>query len=343
MTDTVLLTGISGFLGSHIALQLLNAGYKVRGSLRNLNRSDEVHQTMQTHMTNKDANIDNLEFVSLDLLSDKGWDDAMQGVKYLQHTASPFVTTMPDDEMELIRPAVEGTTRAIKAALKADVKHIVLTSSMASIMYGHDKSRTAPFSEVDWTDPNAETNAYVRSKTYAERMAWELMDTANRHDNLSVINPSFILGPLLNKDAGTSGALIIRFLTGSVPAAPKINFSCIDVRDVATLHVLAMTSPEVAGKRLVTAGDSLSMLEMSHALKKQLPSFASKLPKFELPNWAVRIYAIFDADARSNLGELGHRKTIDASNARKLLGRDFITSEGAMGAMGQSLVDHALV
>lgn len=339
MSDRVLLTGISGFLGSHIALQLLKAGYKVRGSVRNLNRSDEVRQTMQEH----GVNTDNLEFVTLDLLSDEGWDDAMQGVKYLQHTASPFVTTMPKDEMELIRPAVEGTTRAINAALKANVKHIVLTSSMASIMYGHDNTRTAPFSEADWTNTEAETNAYVRSKTFAERKAWELMDAANRHNDLSVINPSFILGPLLNNDAGTSGALVTRFLSGSLPAAPKIGFPCIDVRDVAALHVLAMISPQVAGKRLVTAANSLSMLEMAQALKKQLPSYASKLPKFELPNWAVRLYAIFDADARSNLGELGHRKTTDSSNARELLGRDFITSKASMAAMGQSLVDQGLV
>ncbi len=347
MSDTVLLTGISGFLGSHIALQLLEAGYKVRGSVRDLSRSDEVRQTMQEHMTDPSANhsatIDNLEFVTLDLLSDEGWDDAMQGVKYLQHTASPFVTSMPDDEMELIRPAVEGTSRAINAALKAKVKHIVLTSSMAAIMYGYGSARTAPFTEADWTDTEIETNAYVRSKTLAEKKAWELMDAANRHDDLSVINPSFILGPLLNKDAGTSGALVTRFLSGSLPAAPKIGFPCVDVQDVAALHVMAMTAPEVAGKRLVTAANSLSMLEMSEALKKQLPSYAGKLPKFELPNWAVRLYAIFDADARSNLGELGHTKTTDSSNARRLLGRDFITSEAAMAAMGQSLVDHGLV
>ncbi len=339
MADTVLLTGVSGFVGSHVALQLLKAGYRVRGSLRNLDRSEEVRQTMGAH----GADVSNLEFVALDLLNDKGWDDAMQGVKYLQPTASPFVTSMPDDEMELIRPAVDGTTRAISAALKAKVKHIVLTSSMAAIMYGHPRERTKAFSEEDWTDTQIETNAYTRSKTLAERKAWELVDEANRHDDLSVINPTFILGPLLNEDPGTSGAMITRFLTGSLPAAPKIGFTCIDVRDVAELHVLAMTRPEAKGKRHASAAESLTMLEMAQVLKARFPAYANKLPKFELPDWAVRLYAVFDADARSSLGELGHRKSVNAKRATTLLGRDFIPAKDALEAMGKSLIDHKLV
>ena len=339
MAGTVLLTGISGFLGSHVALQLLQAGYKVRGSLRDLNRAGEVRQTMSAH----GADIKNLEFVALDLLSDAGWDEAMKGVKYLQHTASPFVTSMPDDEMELIRPAVDGTTRAINAALAARVEHIVLTSSVAAIFYGHPKTRTKPFTQEDWTDVEIETNAYSRSKTLAERKAWELVDNANRHDDLSVINPSFILGPLLNRDPGTSGALVIRFLTGSLPAAPKISLHCIDVRDVAALHVLAMTAPEAKGKRLLTAGNSLSMLQMAQILKARFPAYADKLPKFELPDWALRLYAIFDSDARSSLGELGYSKAVDASRARAILGRDFISSKEALEEIAQTIVDQDLV
>lgn len=339
MADTVLLTGISGFLGSHVALQLLQAGYKVRGSLRDLNRADEVRQTMRAH----GADTKNLEFVALDLLSDAGWDEAMKGVKYLQHTASPFVTSMPDDEMDLIRPAVEGTARAINAALAAKVEHIVLTSSVAAMFYGHPKNRTKPFTEEDWTDVQIETNAYSRSKTLAERKAWELVEGANRYDALSVINPSFILGPLLNNDPGTSGALIIRFLTGSLPAAPKISLHCIDVRDVAAMHVCAMTAPAAKGKRHITAGSSLSMLNMAQILKARFPAYAGKLPKFELPDWAVRLYAIFDSDARSSLGELGHSKALDASHARAVLGREFISSKEALEAMAQTIVDQDLV
>lgn len=339
MTDTVLLTGISGFLGSHVALQLLEAGYKVRGSLRSLNRSDEVRDTLSKH----GANTDNLEFVTLDLLSDKGWDEAMEGARYLQHTASPFVTEMPTDKMELITPAVDGTTRAINAALGAKIERIVLTSSMAAIMYGHDRARTKPFSEADWTDANSShANAYVQSKTLAEQQAWALMEATSRRDNLTTINPSFILGPILNEDPGTSGKIIARLLGGSIPAAPRLSFPCVDVRDVAALHVLAMTSQSAAGKRFATSANPLSMMQMARELKTQLPSHAGKLPKFEVPDWAVRVFAIFDADARDNLSELGQVRQVDASNARALLGRDFITAEVAIAELGQSLVDHNL-
>ena len=138
MPDRVLLTGISGFLGGHVALQLLEAGYAVRGSVRDLKRADKVRQTLER----AGADTSRLEFVALDLMSDKGWAEAMDGVRYVQHVASPFVTSMPADKMDLIRPAVEGTTRALEAAFAAKVERIVLTSSMAAVMYGHPKSRT---------------------------------------------------------------------------------------------------------------------------------------------------------------------------------------------------------
>ncbi len=339
MTDTILLTGISGFLGSHVALQLLRAGYRVRGSLRNLSRTDEVRETLVRH----GADADMLEFVALDLLKDEGWDEAMVGVKYLQHVASPFITRMPADKMDLIRPALEGTSRAINAALKSDVEHIVLTSSMAAIMYGYPRDRREPFTEEEWTDiTSPDANAYTQSKTLAEQKAWELVEATSNKSILSVINPSFILGPLLNEDPGTSGALIIRLLKGEMPAAPALTFPCVDVRDVAALHVLAMSTPEAAGKRLATSSNSLSMMQMAGALKSQLPSYAKKLPKFELPDWVVRIAAIFDADARSSIGELGHNRKVNAARARAILGRDFISSEEAIAAMGQSLVDNKL-
>ncbi|HHS83276.1 MAG TPA: NAD-dependent epimerase/dehydratase family protein, partial [Devosia sp.] len=245
---------------------------------------------------------------------------------------------------DLIRPAVEGTARALDAALAADVERIVLTSSMVAITYGHPHSRTAPYDESDWTnDTSDRTNAYGRSKTRAERKAWEMMKQANRTPDLAVINPSFILGPLLNRDPGTSGALIMRFLNGSLPAAPRISFPCVDVRDVAKLHVHAMTSPEAGGQRHLAASNILSMMEMARVLKQHFPAYASKLPRFEIPDWLVRIYALFDADARDNVGELGQTRTINAARARKLLGHDFIPSEDSLVALARSIVDQKLI
>ncbi len=339
MTDTVLLTGISGFLGSHIALQLLKKGYRVRGSVRNLKRSDEVRQTLENH----GADIKKLEFVALDLTDDAGWSEAMDGVSYLQHVASPFVTKMPADKMELIRPAVDGTTRAIKAALTAGVERIVVTSSMAAIMYKKYHDRSIPYSEKDWSDIDAPSaNAYTQSKILAEQKAWELMDAAGRRSDLATVNPSLILGPLLNKDPGTSGALVLRLLKGSIPAAPRFTFSMVDVRDVAEIHLAAMEKGEAGGKRFASASDNLSIMQMARVMKAAFPQYQSKLPKFEMPNWIVRIYALFDSDVRSNIGELGLVRLIDASAARKLLGHDFISSKDALIATTKTIIEQKL-
>ncbi|VAW19922.1 Dihydroflavonol-4-reductase [hydrothermal vent metagenome] len=339
MTEMVLLTGISGFLGSHIALKLLNRGYRVRGSIRNLDRSDEVLKTLESH----GGAIKNLELVALDLTKDDGWSEAMDGIKYLQHVASPFVTKMPKDKMELIRPAVDGTTRAITAALAARVERIIVTSSMAAIMYKKDHDRSIPYSEKDWSDLDAPSaNYYTQSKTLAEKKAWELMEEAGRRNDLVTINPSLILGPLLNKDPGTSGALVLRLLKGSIPAAPRFIFSMVDVRDVAEIHIKAMENKEAGGQRFATASDNLSIMDMANVIKAAYPQYRGKLPKFEMPDWVVRIYALFDSDVRSNIGEIGLERLIEASRAKNLLGHEFISSSEALIATTKTIIEQKL-
>jgi nucleoside-diphosphate-sugar epimerase len=339
MADRVLLTGISGFLGGHVALELLKAGYLVRGSVRDLRKADKVRDTLGK----AGADLSRVEFVALDLMSDAGWDDAMRDVRYLQHTASPFVTKEPKDRNDLIRPAVEGTQRAIGAALRAKVERIVVTSSMAAIMYGHDKARTAPFTAADWTDlEGRQISGYVESKTRAEKAAWELVDKAGRHDDLATINPGAIFGPLLDEDPGTSVALLKRMFDGSLPAAAKIAFIVVDVRDVAAAHVAAMTSDAARGKRFPMGNGTFSLMELAGILRKGIPDRAAKLPRMEVPDWVVRLVAFVDADIRGNLGELGVVKRADASDVKRLLGRDLIGPDEATLSSARSLIAQGL-
>src|SRR5690606_2966544 len=212
--------------GGHVALQLLQQGYRVRGSVRSLERAERVRATL----TPGGADTGALEIVALDLLSDTGWPEAMTGIRYLHHVASPLTIEQPRDRNALIRPAVEGTRRALTAALAAGVERIVLTSSIAAIVYGHtDYGRQ--FTTDDWSDPQSpRTGAYAESKLRAEQQAWAIADARGARHRLAVINPAAILGPLLDPDPGASGALLQRLLSGAVPAAPKLSFSLIDVR-----------------------------------------------------------------------------------------------------------------
>jgi dihydroflavonol-4-reductase len=338
--DLVLLTGISGFLGGHLALQLLAAGYRVRGSVRSAAKGEKVRATLGRH----GADLDRLEIVGLELTNDHGWDAAMAGVRYLQHTASPFVTSMPRDRNELIGPAVAGAERALGAALRAGAERVVLTSSMAAVAYGYDRRRTAPFTAADWTRLDGrDVNPYAESKLRAERRAWELMDAAGRHADLVSINPGAILGPLLDDDPGTSAALLIRLIGGSMPAAPRLSFTFVDVRDVAAAHVRAMTAEAAGGQRFLMGSAPLTIIELAGIVGEALPERAGRLPRFVAPDWVVRLLGLFDRDVAGTAGELGVVKRIEPGPAEALLGRPLIPAREAIAATARSLVAEGLV
>jgi nucleoside-diphosphate-sugar epimerase len=338
-SDRVLLTGVSGFLGGHVALELLRQGFVVRGSVRSLSKADKVKKTLASHS----ADLTRLELVELDLLSDKGWERAVDGCRYVQHVASPFVLEQPKDKNELIRPAVEGTRRAVQAALGAGVERVVLTSSVAAIVYGHE-GRTSAFTEADWTNlESPRVTAYQESKTRAEQEAWRIAEGFGARERLAVINPGAILGPLLDEDPGTSAQLAVRLLDGSMPGTPKMTFSVIDVRDVAAAQVAAMTDPAAGGHRFILADREMSLLQMAEAIRTGLDRPGLRTPRFELPNWLVRLVALFDRQIRDNTVELGTVRAVNGDAGRGLIGRHTITGGDAIVATARSLFEQGLV
>ena len=335
---TVLVTGISGFIARHCAVEMLNAGYAVRGTVRSLRRADDVRASLAQH-----ADVSRLEFAIADLESDAGWPQAIAGCAHVLHVASPFPAAQPRDAQELIRPAVEGTLRVLRGACAAGVQRFVQTSSMVAVMYGHPRDRTAPFSEADWTsvdDPGV--TPYGQSKTLAERAARDFMQLDRSGLHYSSVNPGLVLGPALDRDVGTSAAIIQAFLRGKYPGAPRLMIPCVDVRDVARMHRLAVEVDAPSGGRYLGAADSPWLVEIGRALHEQLGAAGRKAPIRELPDWMIRLFGLFDAGARLAVPDLGKALRVDTTLTRRTLGIEFIPARDAAVAMGRSLIELGL-
>jgi nucleoside-diphosphate-sugar epimerase len=331
-----LVTGGSGFIGSECLLQLLAAGHRVRATLRDLHREDEVRGLIAR------ADVDpgeRLEFVAADLVADAGWPEAVAGCDYVLHVASPFPIGVPRDENELIVPARDGALRVLRAARAGGVKRVVLTSSFAAIGYGH-APRATPFEESSWTNlAGPGVSAYAKSKTIAERAAWDFVAREGGALELSVVNPVGVFGPVWGRDFSTSVMLVQRLLNGSVPGCPHLSFGVVDVRDVVDLHLRAMTHAGANGERfLAVAGPSLSILEMARLLKRGLGAAAKKVPMWQLPNWLVRLAALRDRSLQQIIPELGKVKEASHEKATRVLGWMPRSAETALLATGESLL-----
>jgi nucleoside-diphosphate-sugar epimerase len=332
----ILVTGGSGFIGSHCILQLLAAGHQVRTTVRNLQREGDVRAMLKEGGAEAG---DRLTFIAADLEKDAGWPQAVAGCEYVLHVASPFPATIPKHEDELIVPAREGALRVLRASRDAGVKRVVLTSSFAAIGYGH-KPQDVPFNETDWTDVNAEgVTAYTKSKTLAERAAWDFIAAEGGSLELSVVNPVGVLGPVLGPDYSTSILVVQRLMDGAMPGVPRLSFGFVDVRDVADLHVRAMTHPAAKGERfLAVAGQSISLLEIAKVLKRRMGASGKRVPTRQLPNWLVRLAALRDPAVKLIIPELGKIKSSSNEKAKRVLGWAPRSNEEAIVATAESLI-----
>lgn len=333
--DLVLLTGVSGFIAKHVALKFLNAGYAVRGTLRRMDRADEVRAALAPYLTEQAGD---LSFVQTDLESDAGWADAFRGVAALVHTASPFPGTQPKDAASVIRPAVEGTERVLKAAAAAGVTRVVLTSSTVAVL--NETRFDALQDEADWCDIHLPTTTpYAKSKTLAERAAWEIAKA--RGLKLTAINPGLVFGPPLDAQYGTSLALVERILKGRDPMMPPVGQPVVDVRDVAEMHLRALQRPETVGRRYIASSGSMAFVDMGRTLKAAYPT--RRIATREAPQVLVRLLALLDPSIRTILPKLGHLERVSNARAVKEMGIEFIAPKAALLASADWLVKHGRI
>ena len=309
MLTKVMVTGITGYIGQHCGAELLRQGYEVLGTVRSMEKADMVREGIA-----RVAPIENLTFVEADLLSDKGWKDAMDGCTYVLHVASPFIIAAPKDENEIISPAVDGTLRVLSAAKAAGIKRVVLTSSTVAIISG---KLSGHYGTDSWSDPDADIGTYAKSKTLAERVAWEFADT-NSID-LVVINPGGVLGPTLTgRVEGESLTFISDIINGKYPLVPDISVLLIDVRDVAKLHVAAITAEGAVGKRFIASSDEpLHFKEVTGILKD---AGYKKASTRQAPKFLLKLMSLFDDQVKGLLPMVGERQTVANKETYEILG-----------------------
>ncbi len=337
----VLLTGVTGFLGSHTTIQLLEKGYEVIGTLRSMERAGQIREVIARHT----SQIDRLSFAEADLNDDASvWQELCQNVTYVQHIASPFPRVLPKREEDLIKPAINGTLAVLRAAADNGVKRVVLTSSSGAIVYGKPKGqRSGTYDENDWTDTSnrSDTTPYFRSKTRAERAAWEFVQQHPNGLELATVCPGAILGPVLEKDFGTSANIVVKPLEGSMPAVPKIGFDTVDVRSVADLLIRAMERPEAANQRFAGTAGFLTFQDVARILKEAYPD--RRIPTGTLPNFMVRLISNFETSLKPILIDLEEERKLNNSKAKNVLDWEPRSPREAVLACAESVLELGIV
>ncbi len=336
MAGTVLVTGGSGYIAGFLIKQLLDQGWRVHTTVRNPAREAALRPLLG-------GDADALRFFTADLMHDDGWATAMAGCSHVAHVASPFSTNAPRHEDDLIIPAREGVLRALRFAGAAGVTRFVQTSSVAAIAYGHGRG-VHRFTEADWTDVNGpDVYAYVKSKTLAERAARDWIAGQGGAMEFVSVNPAAVLGPVWSDDFSASIEVVRQLLGGLLPGCPDLGFGIVDVRDVADLHVRALTAPGIAGERFIAAGPFMKLIDVARVLKAQMPADARKVPTRTLPDWLVRVSALFNPMIRQITGELGNVRDADAGHALAVLGWQTRPVEQSIVDCARSLIERGVV
>ena len=340
MINKVLLTGISGWIAKHTAIELLNAGYEVLGTIRNKNLVDQTKQTISKY-----ASTEKLSFVELDLLKDDGWNEAAKGCRYIFHIASPFPMKVSSNRENLLPVAVDGTLRVLNAGLNAGVEQIIKTSSIVAMFRKPNRTNPYTFGENDRSDENwiEGVSDYFLSKTKAEKAAWRLMESKGLKNKLTTINPGGVFGDALDKKGGTSIEYIRQFMKGKFPGAPKFAVLISDVKDIAKAHVACIGNNKVGGRRLIVGKDVKRLVELSQLIAEAMPEYKKKLPTKELPNLMVKLISYIDSSAKTMIPDLGIMMQTDTSYAEEILGFKFKPAKGCISENAKSVVRLGLV
>lgn len=318
------------------ALALLEAGWRVRGTMRDSSRAEWLRGVLAEHVELDDR----FELVAADLADDRGWLEAVRGCEYVLHVASPVPAAVPDDPEEVIGPARDGTLRVLRAASKTGVRRVVLTSSTAAIFWGHPRDGKRVHDESDWTILNDDVGPYERSKTIAERAAWDFVGALpeNERFELVAMNPGAILGPVLDKDFSVSGEIVRKLMARELPGCPDLGWAVCDVRDVAAAHVAAMTSEHTAGKRFILASEHVPMHEIAEVLARHFGPRGYKVPTGRVPSFVIKLLGLWDKTTRMAARELGKRHDVSTQRARSLLGWEPRTVESMVVDMAESMI-----